>query len=126
MSFISRGLTSHHTGTVPLCSTTGATSSIDRTSMVTVLPPLRRREGYAETSAMSEKAWREEWDEQADDWVELTGDDPFYDLLNEPALLDLLPPPGRRTLDVGCGEGRLARRLVERGHRVVGLDGSES
>src|SRR5215218_7474155 len=49
MSFISRGLTSHHTGTVPLCSTTGATSSIDRTSMVTFLLPaassrrLRRR-----------------------------------------------------------------------------------
>ena len=32
MSCISRGETSHHTGTVPLCSTTGATSSIDRTS----------------------------------------------------------------------------------------------
>ena len=75
---------------------------------------------------MSEKPWREEWDEQADDWVALTGEDPFYDLLNEPALLELLPPPGRRTLDVGCGEDRLARRLVERGHRVVGLDGSES
>jgi SAM-dependent methyltransferase len=75
---------------------------------------------------MSEKPWREEWDEQADDWVALTGDDPFYDLLNEPALLELLPPPGRRTLDVGCGEGRLARRLAERGHRVIGLDGSET
>src|SRR5204863_8998173 len=33
ISFISRGLTSHHTGTVPLCSTSGATSSIDLTSM---------------------------------------------------------------------------------------------
>src|SRR4051794_40686319 len=32
MSYISRGLNSHHTGTVPLCSTTGCTSSIDRTS----------------------------------------------------------------------------------------------
>src|SRR5689334_2721533 len=75
---------------------------------------------------MSEKPWREEWDEQADDWVALTLDDPFYDRLNEPAFLELLPPPGRRTLDVGCGEGRLARRLAERGHRVVGLDGSEA
>ena len=33
MSCISRGETSHQTGTVPLCSTTGATSSIERTSM---------------------------------------------------------------------------------------------
>jgi SAM-dependent methyltransferase len=75
---------------------------------------------------MSEKPWRQEWDEQADEWVALTTDDPFYDLLNEPAFLELVPPPGRRTLDVGCGEGRLARRLAERGHHVVGLDGSEA
>src|SRR5205085_9547874 len=33
MSNISRGDTSHQTGTVPLCSMTGATSSIDRTSI---------------------------------------------------------------------------------------------
>jgi SAM-dependent methyltransferase len=75
---------------------------------------------------MSDKPWRQEWDEQADDWVALTQDDPFYDRLNEPAFLELLPPAGRRTLDVGCGEGRLARRLTERGHHVVGLDGSEA
>ena len=33
IAFISSGLMSHHTGTVPLCSTTGATSSIERTSI---------------------------------------------------------------------------------------------
>jgi hypothetical protein len=33
MSSISRGLTSYQTGTVPLCSIVGGTSSIDRTSM---------------------------------------------------------------------------------------------
>src|SRR5262245_21687135 len=33
MSNISRGFTSHHTGTVPLCSTTGLTLSIERTSI---------------------------------------------------------------------------------------------
>jgi SAM-dependent methyltransferase len=32
-------------------------------------------------------------------------------------------PPGR-VLDVGCGEGWLARALAGRGHRVVGLDAS--
>lgn len=37
---------------------------------------------------------------------------------------DLLPPPGRLTLDIGCGEGRLSRDLKARGHTVVGLDAS--
>ena len=31
--------------------------------------------------------------------------------MSEPALLELLPPPGRLTLDLACGEGRLARVL---------------
>jgi SAM-dependent methyltransferase len=37
---------------------------------------------------------------------------------------ELLPPPGRLTLEVGCGEGRVARDLARRGHRVVALDAS--
>jgi ubiquinone/menaquinone biosynthesis C-methylase UbiE len=36
----------------------------------------------------------------------------------------MVPPPGRRTLEVGCGEGRVVRDLAARGHRVVGLDRS--
>lgn len=75
---------------------------------------------------MGETPWREEWEAQADEWVELTTDDPFYELLNKPEFLDLLPAPGERTLDVGCGEGRLARELTARGHAVIGFDGSES
>ncbi len=39
-----------------------------------------------------------------------------------PPFLRLLPPPGRLTLDVGCGEGRLGRVLQEGGHKVVGVD----
>jgi SAM-dependent methyltransferase len=38
--------------------------------------------------------------------------------------LELLPPPGRRTLDLGCGEGRLSRDLRKLGHDVVGIDAS--
>jgi SAM-dependent methyltransferase len=44
-----------------------------------------------------------------------------------PALPDLLPPlDGRRVLDLGCGEGWLARLAAERGAvSVVGIDPSE-
>lgn len=34
----------------------------------------------------------------------------------------ILPPPSGLTLEVGCGEGRVARDLVQRGHRVIALD----
>jgi SAM-dependent methyltransferase len=41
------------------------------------------------------------------------------------AALDLLDPqPGERILDVGCGEGTLTRRIVERGATVLGIDNS--
>jgi len=33
-----------------------------------------------------------------------------------------VPPAGRRTLEIGCGEGRVSRDLTARGHAVVGLD----
>ncbi|MGZ6963967.1 MAG: class I SAM-dependent methyltransferase [Acidimicrobiia bacterium] len=75
---------------------------------------------------MSDQSWRVEWEGQAGDWVELTTDDPFYDLLNEPTFLELVPDPGALTIDVGCGEGRLARVLAERGHRVAAVDGAPS
>ena len=41
------------------------------------------------------------------------------------AALDLLDPqPGERILDVGCGEGTLTRKIVERGATVLGIDSS--
>jgi len=41
------------------------------------------------------------------------------------AALDLLDPqPGERILDVGCGEGTLTRRIIERGATVLGIDNS--
>jgi ubiquinone/menaquinone biosynthesis C-methylase UbiE len=58
-------------------------------------------------------------------WAELVrGDgDPAY-AWNAPAFLELVPPPPRLTVDLGCGEGRLARELEKLGHRVIGVDAS--
>jgi SAM-dependent methyltransferase len=42
-----------------------------------------------------------------------------------PALLELLPAPRGRTVDVGCGEGRFGRELTNRGHHVVGIELNE-
>ncbi|REE94915.1 class I SAM-dependent methyltransferase [Thermomonospora umbrina] len=39
-----------------------------------------------------------------------------------PVVLDAVPPGCRAALDVGCGEGLLARRLAARAERVTGLD----
>jgi trans-aconitate methyltransferase len=41
------------------------------------------------------------------------------------AALDLLDPqPGERILDVGCGEGSLTRKIMQRGAIVLGVDNS--
>lgn len=67
----------------------------------------------------------EHWNAQADAWIRYvreTRGDHANTLLNIPSFLELLPPPGRSTLDLGCGEGRLGALLVERGHNVVGVD----
>jgi ubiquinone/menaquinone biosynthesis C-methylase UbiE len=71
---------------------------------------------------------RDAWEAEAGNWVEWArraGHD-SYGKFHRDAFLELLPPPGRLTLDVGCGEGRLARDLQALGHRVVAVDASPS
>jgi SAM-dependent methyltransferase len=75
---------------------------------------------------VAEERWREEWDAQADGWIGVTHDDPMYEFINKPAFLELVPPPGALTLEIGCGEGRVARDLRRAGHEVLGIDGSPS
>jgi SAM-dependent methyltransferase len=68
---------------------------------------------------------RDGWESQARHWAAFArtpGYDSWHDHTNVPALLELLPAPGRRTLDLGCGEGRLGRFLQSLGHQVTGVD----
>jgi ubiquinone/menaquinone biosynthesis C-methylase UbiE len=68
----------------------------------------------------------EAWEARARDWiawVRKPGHD-SYDRYHRDQFLPLVPSPARRTLDVGCGEGRLTRHLASLGHRVVGVDAS--
>ena len=68
---------------------------------------------------------RDGWESEAANWAEFArtpGNDSMHDQVNLPALLGLLPGPGRATLDLGCGEGRLSRFLRSIGHRVTGAD----
>jgi SAM-dependent methyltransferase len=67
------------------------------------------------------------WEERAGEWAawaRTPDTDVYFTELNWPAFKALLPVPGRRTVDIGCGEGRVGRELAAGGHRVAGVDSS--
>jgi SAM-dependent methyltransferase len=67
------------------------------------------------------------WDGQAEAWgrfARTPGRDAYHEEFNFPKFLELVPPAGRRTLDLGCGEGRVGAELQRLGHRVIGVDAS--
>jgi SAM-dependent methyltransferase len=67
---------------------------------------------------------RDAWDRNAADWVRWArkpGHDSYW-RFHRDRFLDLVPAPGRLTLDVGCGEGRVSRDLGRLGHEVVSVD----
>lgn len=69
---------------------------------------------------------REHWEQEAENWAAWArrpGFDAYWTYA--PAFFELVPPPGRRTLEVGCGEGRVSRDLAAHGHRVTAVDLTE-
>jgi SAM-dependent methyltransferase len=71
---------------------------------------------------------RDSWERHAADWIRWArepGHDSYWRFHREP-FLGLVPRPGRLTLDVGCGEGRVSRDLRQLGHRVIGVDASKT
>lgn len=69
---------------------------------------------------------RDAWDANAQAWLgwaRSPGHD-SYEQFHGRRFLELVPPAGRLTLDMGAGEGRLGRDLTAMGHRVVALDSS--
>ena len=68
------------------------------------------------------------WEQEAEDWVRWArapGHDSYW--YYAPSFFEeMVPEPGGRTLEIGCGEGRVARDLALRGHRVIALDVSPS
>jgi SAM-dependent methyltransferase len=68
------------------------------------------------------------WEAEARQWIQWArtpGHDSYW-RFHRDQFLRLLPPPGRQTLDIGCGEGRLARDLKALGHRIIAIDRSPS
>lgn len=65
-----------------------------------------------------------EWEPETENWVRWArtpGHDAYW-YYRDRFFDSTLPPPGRRTLEIGSGEGRVARDLIARGHRVTALD----
>ena len=70
--------------------------------------------------------FNEDWEREALNWAawaRTPGHDSYW-RWSGPPFFELVPPPRRATLDLGCGEGRVARDLAARRHRVTGIDAS--
>jgi len=68
------------------------------------------------------------WEDEAVNWINWArtpGHDVFP--LYAPSFFDkIVSPPQGLTLEIGCGEGRVARELASRGHNVVAVDASST
>ncbi|MBN9274578.1 MAG: DUF983 domain-containing protein, partial [Mesorhizobium sp.] len=69
---------------------------------------------------------REVWETHATEWIEwarAAGHDSYW-TFHRDQFLQIVPPPGRRTIDIGCGEGRLFQGFLSVAPRcgTCGLD----
>jgi 2-polyprenyl-3-methyl-5-hydroxy-6-metoxy-1,4-benzoquinol methylase len=72
---------------------------------------------------------RDSWEANAEVWDARMGDEgnDFFNLLCWPSLADLLDiQPGRRYLDIACGNGLTSRRLAALGAQVTAFDFSSN
>ena len=65
----------------------------------------------------------DEWERDAKTWIAWART-PMHDAYwrYSPAFFEIVPESDRATLEIGCGEGRVARDLAARGHQVTGVD----
>jgi len=69
-------------------------------------------------------ATRTEWEDEAESWVRWArtpGHDAYWSYRRS-FFERIVPAPGVRTVELGCGEGRVTRDLQARGHRTVGVE----
>ncbi len=66
------------------------------------------------------------WEDRAQSWLawaRAPGFDAYWSY-RDSFFEEILPPPGAATLEIGCGEGRVSRDLVSRGHTLTAIDAS--
>lgn len=64
------------------------------------------------------------WESEARNWIAWVRT-PWHDAYwwYSPQFFEqVVPSPGRATLEIGCGEGRVCRDLASRGHHTTGVD----
>lgn len=70
----------------------------------------------------------ESWEEEAGDWITWarTPDHDVFWQFAPSFFEEIVPSAHGLTLEIGCGEGRVARELTSRAHNVVALDSSST
>ncbi len=70
-------------------------------------------------------SFNDDWERESQRWIawaRTPGHDAYWRYRS--VFLELVPPPGRSTLEIGCGEGRVARDIAARGHKITAVDAS--